>query len=468
MNRGKRFAKKTLIYTIGSFGSKFLTFILLPLYTYLIPTTEYGQYDLIVTTISLIMPLVTLQTQEAIITGMISEEIDNSQIIRSTSLILAVNSFITLIVVLGISQIYSIEYIWYILGLIITKGIFTIIQQYARGFKNSSLYAVSGIIYTLVFLSLNIYQLVILKAGISGLFLSEIFAAIFSTIIILLVEKRILKAICFKVDKKILKWIIIYSLPLVPNAISWWFINASDRYVINFFIGSSANGIYAISYKFANVLQTVTGLVYLAWQEFSLEEYKSKDKDSLLSKSFDIYAKFLLSLSIIGFCLSKYVIEFLLASEYKDAWKYTGWLFLGTVYIALASQLNTCYLANNKTISILKGTLISGLINIVVDVLLINEIGIFAASFSTAFSAFILVLLRIRDNKKFYDFKIDTKSFYILSGLASGIFVVTTVVNSDKLLLACLGIGIAVFVYFNREIINIGTTFFKLKIERNK
>lgn len=453
MGRGEIFIKKTFIYTIGSFGSKFLSFIMLPVYTYLISSTDYGLYDLITTTITLLIPLVTLQTQEAIITGMISDDIDSTQVIRTTFAILIINSVITIICIVLLNIFLKIAYIEYVSCIIVVKSFFTIIQQYTRGFNNSKLYAVSGVIYTFIFLSLNIYELVILKNGIRGLFISEIIASVLTTIFIIIKEKRILESGFLPLNVRTLKWIILFSLPLIPNAISWWIINASDRYVINFFIGTSANGIYAISYKFANILQTLTSLVYLAWQEMSIDEYNCSDKDYFLSKSFNVYSKFLLSISAIAFCLSKFVIVNIMSPEYQNAWMYTGWLFLGTSYIALSSFLNTGYLVNNQTSKILKGTVLAGIINLVVDIMLINKIGLYAASISTAVSAFALILLRIRDNKKFYNFNVDIKSFTVLSLYAVISFIICSLYSSHWVVIICLIISIIIFIYSNIDII---------------
>ena len=87
---------------------------------------------------------------------------------------------------------------------------------------------------------------------------------------------------------------------------------------------------------------------------------------------------------------------------------------MGVAYSALSAFLNSCYLANGNTGEILKGTLISGFINIAVDVALVNFIGIYAASLSTVVSAFILLLYRIRDNKKYYKLVVDYKAFWIM------------------------------------------------------
>ena len=91
MNRSERFAKKTLIYAIGTFGSKILSFLLLPLYTYLIPTAEYGKYDIILTIIALLLPVITLQIPEGIITAMIHKECKSEKIIKTSWIVVLLN-----------------------------------------------------------------------------------------------------------------------------------------------------------------------------------------------------------------------------------------------------------------------------------------------------------------------------------------------------------------------------------------
>ena len=415
MNRGKRFAKKTVIYAIGNFGSKVLTFLMVPYYTHNIPTGEYGIYDVILVTISLIMPIITLQTQEAIIAGMINKDKDNYQIIKCTLSIVVLNSVVFTAIYFIVSRFISIQYGIFFIVLLAIKSVFTIIHQYARGLSKTGLYATTGVIYTLVFLGLNIVQLSILHSGIQGLLISETIASVVAIGIVVGGAPEILKAIRVKIDKSELMRIIRYSLPLIPNNISWWLINASDRYVIGIFLGPVSNGIYAISYKFANIIQTVTSLVYLAWQEISLEEYKSRDRDAFYSSFFNSYMKLLLSGVLIAICCTKFITVTFLAEGYADAWKYTSWLYMGTVYSALAAFLNTCYLANGDTKEILKGTLLAGVINIAVDVALIKFIGVYAAALSTVVSAFALLIRRIVDNKKYYKLVVDWKALSILT-----------------------------------------------------
>ena len=453
MNRGKRFVKKTAIYTIGNFGSKILTFLMIPYYTFNIPTDEYGVYDVMIVTITLLMPVITLQTQEAIISGMIDKERDNSQIIKCTLSITLVNAVLFIVLFCIINPFFGIQYGWYFVAVLIIKSINTIVLQQVRGLSKTSLYAATGVIHTVVFLSFNIVFISVFHMGIEGLFVSEIIASAVGITIATARAPEIIKSLRVQSKKNELFRIIRYSLPLIPNNISWWLINASDRYVISFFLDSTANGIYAISYKFANILQTVTSLVYLAWQEISLEEYKSKDKDTFYSNFFNFYMKFLLSAVLIAICLTKFITVSFMASSYSDAWKYSAWLLMGVAYSALSAFLNSCYLANGNTGEILKGTLISGFINIAVDVALVNFIGIYAASLSTVVSAFILLLYRIRDNKKYYKLVVDYKAFWIMTGLCTA-YSLLILLSEYYILDFCLLVpAIVLFILLNKNIL---------------
>ena len=191
----------------------------------------------------------------------------------------------------------------------------------------------------------------------------------------------------------------------------------------------------------------------MAWQEISLEEYKSKDKDTFYSNFFNFYMKFLLSAVLIAICLTKFITVSFMASSYSDAWKYSAWLLMGVAYSALSAFLNSCYLANGNTGEILKGTLISGFINIAVDVALVNFIGIYAASLSTVVSAFILLLYRIRDNKKYYKLVVDYKAFWIMTGLCTA-YSLLILLSEYYILDFCLLVpAIVLFILLNKNIL---------------
>ena len=95
-------------------------------------------------------------------------------------------------------------------------------------------------IFQVVFIILLVY---ILRLGIYGAVLTLIIAAGVS-IFILLIKTKIYKYCSIdKISKKVIKDLIQYSWPMVPNNMSMWVMRVSDRFVLTFFLGPSANAI---------------------------------------------------------------------------------------------------------------------------------------------------------------------------------------------------------------------------------
>ena len=66
MNRERALFKNTVIITIGKICTQLITFFLLPLYTSILTTEEYGTVDLLNTLASLLLPIVTFQVEQAV------------------------------------------------------------------------------------------------------------------------------------------------------------------------------------------------------------------------------------------------------------------------------------------------------------------------------------------------------------------------------------------------------------------
>ena len=69
-----RLAKGTMVYMIGNVSSKILQMLILPIITGTLSTSEYGVYDLVITTISLISPVITCQIIEGMFRFMFDAE----------------------------------------------------------------------------------------------------------------------------------------------------------------------------------------------------------------------------------------------------------------------------------------------------------------------------------------------------------------------------------------------------------
>ena len=96
----------------------------------------------------------------------------------------------------------------------------------------------------------------------------------------------------------------------IANAISWWFINSVNRYIILYFLGQESNGVYALSSRLAMALYAVNSIFNLAWQESAITEFKKEDRDHFYSTTFNKYFVLEMSIIILLIPLSKlYVLK---------------------------------------------------------------------------------------------------------------------------------------------------------------
>ena len=77
----------------------------------------------------------------------------------------------------------------------------------------------------------------------------------------------------YSFNRKLLKQIITYSLPLAVNMLSWWLMSSCNNIIIVSVLGESQNGIYAMALKFGNILVMFTSVITLAWQEEAFRTY---------------------------------------------------------------------------------------------------------------------------------------------------------------------------------------------------
>ena len=159
-----------------------------------------------------------------------------------------------LIVYIVINLLINIPFSLYIVFNVFAIMLSNVLLQVARGFGDNLSYSIGSTIAGVTTVLFNIFFIVILKWNIEGMLLSAFFANLMAAIF-LFFKLKLYKYFSYSyINNKILKKIIKYSLPLVPNGLIWWVINVSDRTIITIFLGASANGIYAISNKFSSIL----------------------------------------------------------------------------------------------------------------------------------------------------------------------------------------------------------------------
>lgn len=462
MNKNEKAKSKalitgTLIYAVGNLGTKLLSFIIVPLYTYYINPSDMGEYDLVNTTISLLTPLLTLQIMDAAYAWMKRNENKAQDYIAAVYKFLFFTSIVSIIIILTINYFFPIKYCYYMVTLLTISRIFGALQKMLRGLNNQRLFTISGIIYTAIFLLLNLFQIIILKQGVEALFQSAIISYSICIVLLFILEKRLrkinLKTNSISIQKEMLK----FSIPLVPNQLNWWIINSIDRYIIKFFLGSESNGIFAIAHKFPSLLQLLFNIFYFSWQDTAIVD-DDKNSGKFYTKVFRIYYQLSFTFLVFLIPFTKLFILIAMDKSYHSAINYTAFLYLGTVFQAFSSFFGIGYLKSNKTSKAATTSIYSAIINAVINLAFIKIIGLYAASISTFIAFLVMFIVRVIHTRKTMPIKINVLEFISLFIVSLAVVIASIFTNTKQDIVLIL-IGVALFIIVNKnEILKIAKT----------
>ena len=261
MNEKKRLIKNTGIIAIGNLSTKLVSFFLLPLYTALLSTEEYGIFDYILSIATFCVPFVSVLMDESIFRFLIDCKIEKEKkkVISTSVAVVFVGMICFTIVGIPIMNFLKYNYTYYAVIYILLNVICGMLSALLRGIGRTDQFAVFNFLLGSSQIILNVFFIAIMHLGLVGMLLASIIAQLLIAIIFIF-KIHIWKYISLKeIDSNLMKKMITYSLPLIPNKVSWTIINLSDRIILMNVVGSSATGLYAVSYKFPNLMDTVYG-----------------------------------------------------------------------------------------------------------------------------------------------------------------------------------------------------------------
>ena len=464
MNQKKELIKNTLIISIGKFSTQLVSFLLLPLYTSLLSTSEYGSYDLLNTISIFLIPCVTLLMEEGMFRFLIdakSEE-DKKQVFSITTIFTLVSFLIWSILIFVVGNIINYPYTTYLIFYILASLLSSLAGSSARGMSKFKLYSVFCFISSLATILLNILFILGFKMGLSSLFLSYIIGNSLVSIW-LFIKIKMPKYISLKSLKKDkVKEMVKYSLPLVPNSISWNAISLTDRLLITNVLGTGANGIYSVGNRFPTIINTCYSYFNLSWKESASKVLDNYDKDDFYNSVYTNLKHFLICVSILIIAFLPFIFNMLVKNDYQEAYFYIPIMILAVYFSNLSNFCSGIFSAYKDTKILAKTTVVAALINLVVGVLLINKIGLYATTIATLIAYYVIYLYRNYKLRKYLI--LDKDKYNLLSILV--LLIVTVIYYTKNYLLCALGLLISLYYtyYLNKTFVNI--ILKKLKIKK--
>ncbi len=449
-SKGKELIKNTAIVAIGKISTQFISFFLLPLYTAILSTKEYGVVDLLNTYVFLIIPIVFLQIDQAIFRFLIDvrkNEDYQKKLISTTIFTVIIQSLLFIILFLLGAIFIKNEYKYFLIINVVATMFSNILLQISRGIGDNKTYSIGSLISGSFAVVFNVLFIVFLHLGAYGMLLATFLANILCSCYIFF-KKEIYKFIKIKYfNYKDLKEMWKYSLPLVPNQLSWWVINASDRTIITTFLGITFNGVYSAANKFSSVCITLFNIFNITWSESASVHIKDEDSSQFFSNIFNISIKLFTCLCLGIIAIMPFVFNFLITGKgYEEAYFQIPLLMIATIFNISVSLIGAIYVALKKSNEIAKTSIYSAIINIFINLILVKYLGLYAASLSTLLAYFLMSVYRYLDVQKYIKIKIDKLfvseavllliiiliSYYLKNNFICVIILISTIIFSIK------------------------------------
>ena len=413
MSRESSLVKNTAILAIGTLGPKIIAVISLPILTAYLTKLEYGSYDLIITLVSLLLPVATLQIQSAAFRFLIECRGDKDESSRIVSNIFIVTIPITIIVVVLVFIFFpSLNFInrclvatYYFIDII-----YLAFQQITRGLSHNLQYSKAAVILSFINMLLIVFLVAGVKLGLTGVLIASNISCLISSIYLFNVIKS---DVSFNVVKyyspSTIKEMLNYSWPMVPNNLSNWVLGLSDRVVITAALGIEANAVYAVAQKIPNLFVILQSTFTLAWQENASIASADEDSISYYSKIYDTLITFLSTGLCCLIAVTPLIFRLLIRGNYDEAYRQMPILYLGMLFNCLGAFLGGIYVAKKEIKSVGLTTALAAICNLIIDILLVKRIGIYAGSISTLISYFLLTTFRMLDLHKKYGIRYKYK-----------------------------------------------------------
>lgn len=417
----KYLSKNVLLFTISGFVPKILSFILIPIYTSYLTTAEYGVSDLIMTTVSLCIPIFTLDIQDAVMRFALDKAYNKEEVFSiAVSIILGGTAIVVLgTIILSFFNIPGLEnrYLFFFVLMYFTSATSNTVSLFCRGIDKVGIMVVGSILNSIVTLTANILFLVVFQSGLTGYLIAN---TIGSTVLLIycFFGAKLYRYIRWDVSFSVCREMIAFSFPLIFSVIAWWINNASDRYILSWMSGVATSGVFAVAYKIPNLLSMFQNIFAQAWSISAVKEFKKEDSDGFIGNMYTM-----MNFTMVIICSGIMIIDIPLAkilysNEFFHAWKFVPPLLISVVFNAMALFIGSIFTAVKDTKTLSVSTLVGACVNIVCNLVFVHLWGAYGAAVATLLGHTVTLAMRHYILRKYICMKIrwwrDIKGYALL------------------------------------------------------
>lgn len=447
-DKGSYLKKNLVIFTIATVATKLITFFMLPLYTSYISTSEYGIISYITTLADLLYPLATLCITNGLLRFLFDDNYTKKEVFSSAFCIHFVGGCIYgLFAIGGIFIVPDMpQYLLFFFFYGVVGGIESLLGYFYRGIGKTHVMMETSIIRAFVSCVMAVILVAIFQMKMAGYFYS-IFIGCIVTIIYGSWRIKVWKYFTIRRNKILIKKLIQFSAPMVFTSVGWWISSFIDRFVVTNFLGTSQNGIYSLAYRIPTIITILSGIMLNAWVLSAIKDFDADDNDGFISKIYRSYNFALCIGSCLIILLNIPLAKIFYVKDFFVAWKYTGFLVVSALFVALSNFYDGIFQRVKDTKSTAYASIIAAGINTVLSILLVRILGITGVALGTLISHFVVWMVKLlmcRKHIKIYSNYVKDFVIYLclclqfvlgLNGLNSLFIIISLVLLSAIIIL---------------------------------
>jgi O-antigen/teichoic acid export membrane protein len=447
LSKVRKIGTNTIYYGLGNILNKSLGFILIPIYSRVIPIEQYGVLAILELVILLLLALLTF----GITSGheryffLEREKKEYNVFLFSNVIGLLLFSFISLALISFFRPQLSLllwgtrEYSYLVLlVLIITFAeINNVIPLQILQYEGKPLnYIITNLVRLLISVLATIYFVLSMKLGIEGILYGRLVGSGLTMLFQLITV--IAPQTLAKLDLSKVKMAMHYGLPLTISLIGYLIFASSDRYMINWLLDEKQTGMYGFGYKISNIVMLIVQSIGIGYLPSMYQQEKQADNIRFYRKML-FYYTFIMSYTILFF-LFFYKILLWPVVHNKEYWSglaivpvmSMAFLIMGMNYF-----VNIGLTLKNKTRYYIIPTFIAAAVNICLNFFFIKRFGFVGAAYSALISQALNTVLITIIAGKFMPIGFEWKKIMTVLFLALLFFIIGTAISPQhKMLLA--------------------------------
>ena len=415
--------KTSIALIIAKFFQKGLGFITAPIFTRIMPSSEYGLISTFTSWQSIFYIIATLNMSQGVFNnGMLEFKKDRESFTYSILILANLITFLfTTIYIIGykvlnpIIELPNILIIVMIIYFFVTPAYNYWLGKSRFEYKYKSIFILTTIttilssVISIIFVLISPTDKKAIAKIVSMESISIIVGIVFY--IYTLVKAK------GKIDFKYWKYALKINLPLIPHYLSMYVLASSDRIMISKLVNTSATAIYNISYTVASIVLIFWNAMDSAYAPWIYQKMDSKDYNSLKKRGEEV----LLLFAGFAICITLFspeIIRILGPKEYYEGVYIIPSVVAGVYFTAAFSLYMRVELYLKKSATIMFATICAALTNLVLNYIFILKYGYQAAGYTTLLCYMLLAIFHAKNLKNLgYGNVYNNKNIAIISSV---------------------------------------------------